>query len=86
MQRLMQTFRRMFQQDASLQQRVRKAIDRSIRTRSREARRLLAALAALYAGPDHYYINFYGPPGTIRTIPYQSSAQGRRRQGPDANQ
>ena len=30
------------------------------------------ALAALYAGPDCYYINFYGPPGTIRTIPYES--------------
>ena len=42
----------------------------------RPKRQLLAALAALYAGPDHYYINFYGPPGTVRTIPYESLLQG----------
>jgi len=72
-QQLMQTLRRMFQHDASLQQRVGQAIDRVYGARSDiEARQLLAALAALYAGPDHYYINFYGPPGTIRTIPYES--------------
>ena len=38
---------------------------------------LLAALAALYAGPDDYYINFYGPPGTIRTIPYECLLRAR---------
>ena len=37
-----------------------------------EARKLLTALVALYAGPDNYYINFYGPPGTIQTLPYES--------------
>ena len=74
MRRLMQTLRRMFQQDPSLRQRVRQAIDR-LHGATPEAP-LLAALAALYAGPDHYYINFYGPPGTVRTIPYQSLLQG----------
>ena len=73
MRQLMQTSRRMFQQDASLQQRVGHAIDRLNGGASDVAtRQLLDALAALYAGPDHYYINFYGPPGTIRTIPYKS--------------
>ena len=33
-------------------------------------RLLRRALLALYAGPDAYYLNFYGPPGTIRHIPY----------------
>ena len=28
------------------------------------------ALIRLYEGPDSYYLNFYGPAGTIRTIPY----------------
>jgi adenylate cyclase len=32
-------------------------------------RRLLAALIALYDGPDGRYLNFYGPPGQVRTIP-----------------
>jgi adenylate cyclase len=68
MRRLMQMLRRMFQQDPSLQERVGQSIDR---LQGAEGP-LLAALAALYAGPDHYYINFYGPPGTVRTIPYES--------------
>jgi len=33
-------------------------------------RDLLAALIGLYAGPDSRYLNFYGPPQTITTIPY----------------
>src|SRR5262249_55855647 len=72
--RLMQTLRRMFQQDASLEQSVRRVLDRQAGERSSVAasRKLLEALAALYAGPDHYYINFYGPPGTVRTIAYDS--------------
>lgn len=31
---------------------------------------LVKALAVLYIGDDHRYLNFYGPPGTITTIPY----------------
>jgi adenylate cyclase len=73
MQQLMQKLRQMFRQDASLQQRVGEAIARIYGdTKNEDARKLLAALTALYAGPDNYYINFYGPPGTIRTIPYES--------------
>jgi adenylate cyclase len=71
MRQLMQSLRRMFQRDASLEQRVKQAINRLYGEKP-EARQLLASLAALYAGPEHYYINFYGPPGTIRTIPYDS--------------
>ena len=33
-------------------------------------RRLLERLARLYAGPDSPYVDFYGPPRTIPTIPY----------------
>jgi len=32
--------------------------------------RLLRALIALYAGRDSRYLNYYGPPRTITTIPY----------------
>lgn len=38
---------------------------------SKVAQRLLA-LASLYDGPDDRFINFYGPPGTIPTIGYQT--------------
>jgi adenylate cyclase len=33
-------------------------------------RRLLTSLVRLYAGDDMRYLNFYGPPGRIRTIPF----------------
>ena len=33
---------------------------------------LITALAALYDGSSHRYLNLYGPPGTIRTIPYHA--------------
>ena len=39
---------------------------------------LLSALTALYTEPGVRYLNFYGPPGTITTIPYQSVIQGAR--------
>ncbi|MEC5215693.1 adenylate cyclase [Actimicrobium sp. GrIS 1.19] len=36
----------------------------------------LRALLALYAGPDARHLNFYGPPRTITTIPYDRAVQG----------
>jgi adenylate cyclase len=35
-----------------------------------------AALRALYAGPGERYLNFYGPPGTITTVPYHAVIKG----------
>jgi adenylate cyclase len=37
---------------------------------SADKRRILTALVKLYGGDDDYHINYYGPPGAIRTIPY----------------
>ncbi|MDV7397182.1 hypothetical protein RZS08_37625, partial [Arthrospira platensis SPKY1] len=34
------------------------------------------ALQALYAGPAYRFLNFYGPPGTIRTVPYHAVIAG----------
>ena len=33
---------------------------------------LLCGLLGMYAGPDHRLLNFYGPPGSIATVPYQA--------------
>ncbi|MCI0430338.1 MAG: CHASE2 domain-containing protein, partial [Rhodospirillales bacterium] len=72
-QQLMDRLRRAFQQDPQLRQRVGQVLNRIYRDDpDLREQRLLAALAALYAGPDHQYLNFYGPPGTIRTIPYEA--------------
>ncbi|MGH8523787.1 MAG: CHASE2 domain-containing protein, partial [Gammaproteobacteria bacterium] len=37
---------------------------------------LLKALTKLYAGDPYRHINFYGPPGTIPTVPYHAVIQG----------
>src|SRR6185312_8183624 len=67
--------RHMFRQDPLLKQQVVQVIDQLYSGRvGDDGRRLLEALAALYGGPDDYYINFYGPPGTIRTVPYEAIA------------
>lgn len=39
-------------------------------TLSYEEARLMKSLIKMYAGENSRYINFYGPPGTITTIPY----------------
>jgi adenylate cyclase len=72
-QQFMLTLRRAFQQDPQLRQRVTGVLERMYRDNpDPRERRLLSALAALYAGPDYQYLNLYGPPGTIRTIPYEA--------------
>jgi adenylate cyclase len=37
---------------------------------------ILDALARLYLGSNSYHLNFHGPPGSIRTIPYYAFIKG----------
>jgi adenylate cyclase len=37
--------------------------------------RIIQSLAKMYQGPDTRYLNFYGPPGSIPTIPYYRALQ-----------
>ena len=67
-QALMHTLRGIFEKDPSLAERVERIINDQL---DNDERQLLSALVALYAGPDHYFLNFYGPPGSIHTIPYE---------------
>ena len=63
----MQALRRAFVADRTLGARLRAELDRT--RPDAPARRLLAALIALYDGPDSRYLDFYGPPGRVRTLP-----------------
>ncbi len=71
----MLTLRRLLQSQPALAQRLRSAIahnsDASV---SAAERGLMRALLGMYTGPDHRLLNFYGPPGTIRTLPYHTLA------------
>jgi adenylate cyclase len=42
-----------------------------------ETRQLLRSLVSVYIGNDKRFLNFYGPPGTIETIPYQAVIDGQ---------
>ena len=38
---------------------------------------MVISLISMYQSPNSHYLNFYGPPGTIRTIPYFEMLQTR---------
>jgi adenylate cyclase len=46
------------------------------RREERAATPLEAALEALYAGDSYRFLNFYGPPGSILTVPYHAVLAG----------
>jgi adenylate cyclase len=47
---------------------------------SQETTNKLKSLAALYSGENYPYLNFYGPPGSITTFPYQTLLTGEPEQ------
>lgn len=81
---LMDTFRAAFEADPQLEDRVRQVIEEST-TLLEDAgtRRLIMALASLYGGPPSRYLNLYGPPGTVRTVPYHDLIENGRDPGQD---
>jgi adenylate cyclase len=68
--RLMQTLRRQIQGRPSAVSNILERIRNAERTQPPERARLLRALADLYSGESIRHLNFYGPPGTVCTIPY----------------
>lgn len=77
--------RRTFEQVPALADEVRRVIDERRHAGLSDERewRLLHAFADLYSGPDSYYLNLYGPPGTIRTIPYHRALAAVSSRGQD---
>jgi adenylate cyclase len=41
-----------------------------------ENRKLLQSLVMMYTGDNERYLNFYGPPGTIKTLPFHAIIKG----------
>jgi adenylate cyclase len=70
---LMRTLRRDFNNDPALGKRILAILDAEPPQNEKDAdQQLMKALTQLYAGRDNRYLNFYGPPGTIPTIPYNA--------------
>lgn len=76
------TLRRMMKDDPSLAIRLRDAVERRAAT-DREKRILMALLDA-YAGDAGRILNFYGGPGSVRTISYHHILDGSSTAGVDA--
>jgi len=87
---LMRTLRQAFTGDRDLKGRVDEILDAADGgVIPQRARLLFRALAGLYAGPERRYLNFYGPPGTVLTYPYEAmlpSSFGGKRPPKDGSQ
>ena len=63
--------RGIFEGDPALVDRMQRELDgEQTLSEGGEKRRVLEALIRMYGGPRNRYINFFGPPGTVTTIPY----------------
>ena len=80
---MIRDLRDLFEDDPLLGEKVREELERSGLRATDEGRyRLLKALINMYGGEASRYINFYGPPGTIPTIPYHQALQIGMESGP----
>ncbi len=61
--------RKLFQDNPGLADEVTAAMNQQTGLDAKH-RRNIKALLGLYTGSNRYYLNFYGPPRTVRTIPY----------------
>jgi adenylate cyclase len=48
-------------------------------------RQLLKSLIRLYQGPKSHYLNYYGPSGTIHTVPYYQLLEDEKKPEPDSD-
>ena len=74
----MKKIREVFASDPSIADRMRRELESSKELAgAAENRRMVNALIRLYEGSNHRYINYYGRPRTITTIPYYQALQIR---------
>ncbi|HWP22859.1 MAG TPA: CHASE2 domain-containing protein, partial [Candidatus Binatia bacterium] len=71
--KLMRDIKTIFERDPVLGGQMIEELQRS--SAGSKAQRLLATLVNLYGGPNRRYLNYYGPPRTVTTIPYYRALQ-----------
>jgi adenylate cyclase len=83
--RLIREIRAIFESDPSLAGRMSAELERSdLAKRDPSTSALTQSLIGMYGGEDHRYLNYYGPPRSLRTVPFyqvlqsdESSSGGR---------
>lgn len=71
---LILTLRNMFVSSPQLASQLKENLDRDNRLKVEE-KRVMRSLLELYSGDQIRYLNFYGPPRSIKTIPYYQALQ-----------
>ena len=73
---VIRTIRKFFENEPRISEKILKELEISD-TLSGDLRKkgLIKSLLRMYGGGDSRYINFYGPPGTVTTIPYYQALQ-----------
>ena len=75
-QRLMRDIREMFESDPSIADKMLDDLEHSNSlSLDGQKGRLIQSLVKLYGDPNRRYLNYYGPPRTITTIPYYRALQ-----------
>jgi adenylate cyclase len=73
---LMKDIRGIFESDPLIAEKMLKEVESSTTLSGDEKKyRLVKALIEMYSGGNSRYINYYGPPGTVATIPYYQALQ-----------
>ena len=83
--RLIREIRAIFESESSLAARMSAELQRSgLAGRDPSKSALVESLISMYGGEDHRYLNYYGPPRSLRTVPFyqvlqsgESSSGGR---------
>lgn len=75
-QKFIRGIREIFESDPSIAERMLAKLDRSgLASGDATKNGLLRSLIKLYGGPNRRYLNYYGPPRTVTTIPYYRALQ-----------
>jgi adenylate cyclase len=72
MQEAVQSLRQVFLSDPELADRLLKRVEGAALGLEADRHMMLVALIRAYGGPGSAYLNFYGPPRSITTIPYHT--------------
>ncbi|MDZ4341498.1 MAG: adenylate/guanylate cyclase domain-containing protein [Candidatus Binatia bacterium] len=76
LQRLMRDIRDLFESDPSIESKMLEELDRGYSsTDDGNKHALLKSLIKLYGGSNRRYVNYYGPPHTVTTIPFYRGLQ-----------
>ena len=85
--KLIRTLRDHFEQNSPLAKKMLAGLKASkTLSNNLQKKRILKSLIRFYQGPKSHYLNFYGPPGTIATIPYHQILEGRGNIASDSDQ